>query len=292
MHLIEALAKVQLKSPSKEKALCRKTSGWWRKKLWRKVRGPLFWKLKKLPFVTPIASCFSLKCHHWWGMNELQYLRARTKMWYASGSNYDEVARRDFLPLLQKYDPASLESLDLEGSGEAKTPRADVWSGLLEGWECWVLDDFFPLFLGDFAGYLSQILGLKGWARKGFAHTLLTHRQCTRRLRPFAGHFAKNLRASTKTTANCKSLKGKQPLYTSKNASAANTLRIPSTHQQQGHYLNRRRKQCHKRHRRLGESGQGGFVRPDPTTCLQRDQQSLSLRRDRLSLVLWLAVDE
>eukprot|EP00435_Cladocopium_sp_Y103_P023339 s1289_g5.t1 len=52
-------------------------------------------------------------------LNDIDYLRGRSKMWYMSGTKYDQTAK-EFLPLLQMYDPSDLstEALQLDESVE------------------------------------------------------------------------------------------------------------------------------------------------------------------------------
>lgn len=52
-------------------------------------------------------------------LNDIDYLRGRSKMWYMSGTKYDQTAK-EFLPLLQMYDPSdfSPEALQVDESVE------------------------------------------------------------------------------------------------------------------------------------------------------------------------------
>ncbi|CAK9084596.1 unnamed protein product [Durusdinium trenchii] len=54
-------------------------------------------------------------------MNELEYLRARKKMWYTSGGKYDEASRQ-FLPMLRQYD-ASKDEWQEEGSDQLQLAK-------------------------------------------------------------------------------------------------------------------------------------------------------------------------
>lgn len=52
-------------------------------------------------------------------LNDIDYLRGRSKMWYMSGTKYDQTAK-EFLPLLQMYDASdfSPEALEVDESVE------------------------------------------------------------------------------------------------------------------------------------------------------------------------------
>lgn len=50
-------------------------------------------------------------------LNEIDYLRGRSKMWYMSGTKHDEACK-GFVPLLQMYDPSEFSTLQLDESTE------------------------------------------------------------------------------------------------------------------------------------------------------------------------------